>query len=182
MVISPSFSEGTNSAEWLEQITRFVTNSRAVCRSHRSPPHRLGWRRPALPHRSSLPLSVKFLNARARVPMGSPARAGVRELSGGAGGGGRGSLSGAAGRLMSGSTARAIQRSRSAASAAASATRTAAGSAPTAAATWRATVAQRGGRRLLATVTGHSVQARTIRSSGDARSSAATLFACARLR
>jgi hypothetical protein len=49
MVISPSFSEGTNSAEWLEQITRFVTNSRAVCRSHRSPPHRLGWRRPALP-------------------------------------------------------------------------------------------------------------------------------------
>ena len=182
MVISPSFSEGTNSAEWLEQITRFVTNSRAVCRSHRSPPHRLGWRRPALPHRSSLPLSVKFPERTGAGTYGFPRASGGPGTERGCRGGGRGSLSGAAGRLMSGSTARAIQRSRSAASAAASATRTAAGSAPTAAATWRATVAQRGGRRLLATVTGHSVQARTIRSSGDARSSAATLFACARLR
>ena len=72
-------------------------------------------------------------------------------------------------------------RCRSVVRAAASAARTAAGSAPTAAATWRATVAQRGGRRLLGVVVGHSVQARTIRSSGVARMVAATLFACARL-
>ena len=57
------------------------------------------------------------------------------------------------------------ERCRSAVRAAASAARTAAGSAPTAAATWRATVAQRGGRRLLGEVGGHSVQPSTRRSA-----------------
>ena len=56
-------------------------------------------------------------------------------------------------------------RCRSAASAVSRAARTAAGSAPSCRAIARATVAQRGGRRLLGRVGGHSVQARTTRSA-----------------
>ena len=61
--------------------------------------------------------------------------------------------------------ARAIQRSRSAASAAA---------------TWRATVAQRGGRRLLGRVGGHSVQASTKRSALSGRCLVAQRWAVVR--
>ena len=65
--------------------------------------------------------------------------------------------------------------------AATSARRTLSGSAPKVSAIAVATRGQRGGSRLDFRDSGHFTHARTIRSSGSARSFAATLLACARL-